>query len=61
MRDAGFSIQPYTHKELAAHYRCSAKTFRRWLLQIAEDIGPRAGHFYSPRQVRIIVEKLGEP
>ena len=61
METTVFSIKPYTHKELAALYRCSKKTLRTWLQLIEKELGPKAGHTYSPRQVRIIVEKLGEP
>ena len=61
MKDSGFSIQPYTQKELAARYRCSTKTFRRWLLQLRVNLGPRVGRSYSPKQVGVIVEHLGEP
>ncbi len=61
MNDYGLPIRPYTHKELAAHYHCKVKTLSRWLQQMQDDLGPRIGHFYNPRQVRIIVERLGEP
>lgn len=61
MEQSKISIRHYSHKELAALYRCSAKTLSRWLQQIENDLGPRAGHFYTYRQVRIIVERLGEP
>ena len=56
-----FRVQSYTLKELAEHYRCSAKTFKKWLAHIQQDLGPRIGHFYNPRQVRIIVDRLGAP
>ena len=56
-----FTIQPYTHKELAARYHRSPKTFRRWLQQVQHDLGPRIGYSYTPKQVRIIVKHLGEP
>ena len=61
MKDSGFHIQPYTQKELAACYGCSVRTLNKWLQQMQKDLGPRIGHFYSPKQVRVIVERLGEP
>jgi len=61
MEDSKFLIQPYTPKELAALYRCSVKTFGKWMQLIKADLGPRVGHFYNPKQVRIILERLGEP
>lgn len=60
-RTDAFSIRSYTRKELAAHYRCSSRTFNKWLQPLHGEIGPRIGNIYNPRQVRIIVERLGEP
>jgi len=56
-----FAIRSYTHKELAGRYHCSGRTLKKWLLQHEAELGPRIGHAYNPRQVRIIVERLGEP
>jgi len=61
MKQEGMIIQPYTFKELAALYRCSTKTYRKWLQQIVPEIGRRTGRCYTQKQVRIIVERLGEP
>ena len=56
-----FNIQSYSTKELADHYKVSRKTLRGWLKRLRADIGIRFGHYYNPRQVKIIVEKLGRP
>lgn len=56
-----FHIRTYTHKELASLYCCSVSTLRKWLKDFEGEIGPRKGHMYNPRQVRVIVAKLGEP
>ena len=61
MKVCGFEIKPYTHRQLAAIYCCSEKTLRTWLVRFQEELGPRDGYSYNHRQVRIIVEKLGEP
>ena len=61
MHNDQFPIQSYTHKELADLYRCSVKTFKKWLRHLQKDLGPSVGHFYNPRQVRIIVDQLGAP
>ena len=61
MKTNEFAIRSYSNKELAACYHCSANTFRKWMKQLKGDLGPRMGHIYSPKQVRIIVERLGEP
>ena len=60
MKNDEFRIQPYTLKQLAQQYRTSLNTFGRWVAMIPE-LGPRVGHFYNPKQVRIIVEHLGAP
>ena len=51
----------YTPKELAAIYRCSRWTMCKWLHSIKGDIGPRVGNFYNPKQVSVIIDKLGMP
>ena len=56
-----FTVQPYNGKELANHYGVDPKTFRRWLKLLKADLGTRIGNYYSPNQVKIIVEKLGKP
>lgn len=56
-----FVIKTYTQKELAGFYGVTPKTFRRWLKRALVDIGTRLGNYYSPQQVRIIVERLGYP
>lgn len=56
-----FTIRNYTQKEMASHYRTTTKTFRRWLYRAKPDLGPKIGNSYSPRQVKRIVEALGEP
>ena len=61
MKNDPFNIQSYTQKELAVHYSCSVKTFKKWLYHLEQELGPRVGHFYNPRQVKIIVEQLGMP
>jgi hypothetical protein len=61
MKEAEFSIRSYSHKELAVFYDLSSKTFSKWVDGIAEEIGPRMGNFYTPKQVAIIVEHFGPP
>ncbi len=61
MRQEGFQIRSYSQQELINLYRCTEKTFRKWLRHLDKEVGPRIGHYYNPRQVRIIVAQLGEP
>jgi hypothetical protein len=59
--ETNFPIQTYTVGELAALYRCSVKTFVKWLKRYEDELGPRFGRFYTPRQVALIVLRLGPP
>ncbi len=54
-------IQAYTTKELAAIFKTTPKTFRKWIFVIKDQIGVRIGNYFSPKQVKIIVEHLGKP
>ena len=54
-------IRPYTLKEIASLYRVSKLTLKKWLKPFEKDIGERIGHFYSVKQVKIILDKLGTP
>lgn len=56
-----FVVRAYTLKEMAHFYECSLKTFRKWIRPFHQDVGPRIGHFYNPRQVKTIIEKIGKP
>jgi hypothetical protein len=55
-----FPIRAYCLKQLAAFYKCSRNTFREWLRDFAAEIGPRRGYLYTPKQVRVIVQRLGK-
>jgi len=61
MSQEAFPIRPYSPKELATLYCCNVKTFMKWLQHLQKELGPRTGHFYNPRQVRLIVNHLGTP
>jgi hypothetical protein len=54
-----FHMKSYTLKELAAHNNVSPKVFRKQLEPYLPLIGEKAGWYYTVRQVKIIVEKLG--
>ncbi len=56
-----FPIQTYSIKELAQHYRVSPKTLLRYIKRLNLDLGPRLGNSFSPRQVSMIVDKMGQP
>ena len=52
---------PYTMKELAHVYNISIPTFKSWLDNFHDELGEKPGHFYSFRQLYIIITKLDIP
>ena len=54
-------LRAYSKKELAGMYKISGKSLKTWLVPFEKEIGPRIGRFYSPRQMKIIFDKLGVP
>jgi uncharacterized protein YjcR len=54
-------LKAYSLKELAQLYECSPKTMKTWLIRFEKEIEPRMGYFYTPKQIKIIFEKLGIP
>lgn len=55
------TIRPYTHKQLKRLYGVSWLTFQIWLKPHAKEIGKKAGHFYTSKQVEIIFKIFGWP
>jgi len=54
-------LKSYSITELAELYQRSIKSMKTWLKPLQKEIGPRMGHFYTPKQVKIIFEELGIP
>lgn len=54
-------IKAYNKSELAQLYGRSLKTFNAWLLPHIEKVGDFKGRSYTPAQVKIIFQILGEP
>lgn len=46
---------------LADAYNVSLHTFAKWIKPIASILGDYIGRTYTPKQVAMIVELLGEP
>lgn len=61
MQSSEKKIPSYTKGELAAKYEVSLWIFRIWLKPFKDDIGAYNGRCYTPAQVKIIFEKLGDP
>ncbi|MEM8968786.1 MAG: hypothetical protein AAGE93_20385 [Bacteroidota bacterium] len=55
------SVKPQTKQELAHAYGVTIRTLTNWIAPHEERIGVRHGHTYTPKQVQIIYELLGEP
>ena len=54
-------LRAYSLKELSGMYECSGKSMKTWIAPFKQEIGQRVGRFYTPRQMKIIFEKLGVP
>ena len=61
MADDKIEARPYAPKELAALYGVHSKTLFKWMKPFEKEIGEKTGRFYTVKQVRIIVDKLGFP
>jgi len=53
-------IKAYSKGEIALLYGISMKSLETWLNHL-EELGPRIGRFYSPRQIEIIFTQYGVP
>jgi len=53
--------RPFTHKELAERYNVCWKTFHEWLKKHEHQVGKKMGHYFTPKQIKAIVELLGPP
>jgi phage antirepressor YoqD-like protein len=60
-KNVSVQIRSYTLPELAKIYNVSPRGFRRWLLPHKAVIGDRVGHYFTPLQVKLIIESLGLP
>jgi hypothetical protein len=56
-----FASRPRNLKELAARYGCTPKTFRRWLAKAKLDLGDKLGYYFTPRQVKMILDHMNAP
>ena len=54
-------VKPYCIIELCNMYQTTPKTFKKWLIPFAHEIGKKNGRFYNVLQVSLIFDKLGLP
>ena len=59
--DEKIRLKAYSTKELADLYGVSEKKFRYCLSPFKNHIGQKIGCHYTPRQAKIIFEKVGIP
>lgn len=52
--------KPMSIGQLASYYNVSKRTMRKWLVPFRAEIGSPEGNFYTPRQISIIFDKLGD-
>jgi hypothetical protein len=60
-KTTSLELRSYTPLQLSRMYEVSKNTFLKWLKPFEKEIGTRNGHYYSIRQVEIIIDKLGFP
>ena len=56
-----FTIKTYSLKEVAELYEIDTRTLVKWIDPFEKEIGKRIGYFYTPKQIKIITDKLGIP
>lgn len=54
-------IKPYSKQELALLYNVGVRSVTTWLEPFTKEIGKRHGRYYTPKQVKVIFNKLGLP
>ena len=53
--------KPQTKMELAHAYGVTLRTISSWLDTYQEEIGPKMGRTYTPKQIKTIYDLLGSP
>ena len=56
-----YNIKPETLTSLSHIYGISVPTMVKWLKPIGDKIGKKNGIIFTQKQVKIIIEHLGEP
>lgn len=54
-------IRRYRINDLAAIYEISYKTMRKWMSNFPDELGRKAGRYYSIRQLEFMIGQFGEP
>jgi hypothetical protein len=54
-------LKAYSFKEVAVLYEVSQRTLHTWLSPFKNEIGQKIGWYYTPKQMKVVFEKLGLP
>ena len=54
-------LKAYSLSEVAMLYEVSGKTLKTWLKPFNNEIGQKLGRYYTPKQMKLIFERLGMP
>ncbi len=60
MEHESLRIRSYTSRDLASIYNIATNTLRRHVKPLEPVMDPRIGHYFTPKQVRYIVEHLNK-
>jgi transposase len=58
---AKIQLKAYSLREMAELYEVSERTFKNWLNPFQKDIGMKNGRYFTPKQIKVIFDKLGLP
>jgi transposase len=54
-------LKAYSLTEVAMLYEVSGRTLKTWLTPFKSEIGQKVGRYYTPKQMKVIFERLGMP
>lgn len=61
MSEKTFKIEAYNSQQLANMYGVSYRVFLRWIKPFRQELGEQIAKTWTPKQVKIIVDKLDVP
>ncbi len=61
MKTPKIQLKAYSLSEVAVIYEVSGKTLNTWLKPFKNEIGKKVGRYYTPKQMKLIFERLGLP
>lgn len=55
------TAKPRTLNDLARFYKVDKRTVKKWLKPFSNEIGAKAGNYYTIKQLTVIIDKIGTP